>query len=316
MARGKKSAFRGIGHWLSDRMIRAVLALLLMLPYERRVPLTGWLVSRLIAPVAGYGRRVRENLALVVPELPESEVRRMMRAVPDNLGRALIEMYSGHELLERVARMPVRGDGLPHLEAARTSGRPVILVTGHFGSYDAARAALITRGFRVGGLYRPMNNPYFNEHYVAAMGRVAQPNFPRGRAGMSGMIRFLREGGMLGVVLDQSMRTGARLRFMGRPALTALSAAEMALRYDALMIPAYAVRLPDGLNFDVQFEAPIPTGTPEAMTQALNDSLEAQVRQHMDQWLWTHRRWKNTGPEEGGPDEDRPEEDADRNPDP
>jgi KDO2-lipid IV(A) lauroyltransferase len=39
-------------------------------------------------------------------------------------------------------------------------------------------------------------------------------------------------------------------------------------------------------------EAPIPHDTPEAMTQALNDSLEAQVRAHMDQWLWTHRRWK------------------------
>ena len=32
--------------------------------------------------------------------------------------------------------------------------------------------------------------------------------------------------------------------------------------------------------------------TPEDMTQALNDSLEARVRQHMGQWLWFHNRWK------------------------
>jgi KDO2-lipid IV(A) lauroyltransferase len=28
------------------------------------------------------------------------------------------------------------------------------------------------------------------------------------------------------------------------------------------------------------------------MTQAINDSLEAEVRGHMEQWFWIHRRWK------------------------
>ena len=58
-----------------------------------------------------------------------------------------------------------------------------------------------------------------------------------------------------------------------------------------LILPTYGIRRPDG-GFDLRVEAPIPHSTPEAMTQALNDSLEAQVRAHMDQWLWTHRRWK------------------------
>jgi KDO2-lipid IV(A) lauroyltransferase len=78
---------------------------------------------------------------------------------------------------------------------------------------------------------------------------------------------------------------------MGHPAMTALSAAELALRYDAVVIPAYGLRQPDGLGFDLILEAPVPPDTPEAMTQALNRSLEAHVRTHMDQWLWTHRRW-------------------------
>ena len=96
---------------------------------------------------------------------------------------------------------------------------------------------------------------------------------------------------MVGVVLDQSMGDGAILRFFGHEALTALSPAEMALRYNALVVPTYGIRRPDG-GFDMVIEAPIPHSDPETMTQALNDSLEAQVRLHMDQWLWTHRRWK------------------------
>jgi Kdo2-lipid IVA lauroyltransferase/acyltransferase len=97
---------------------------------------------------------------------------------------------------------------------------------------------------------------------------------------------------MLGLLIDQHMHHGAPLTFFGVAAQTALSAAELALKYDALLVPTYAIRLPDGLNFRIVVEAPIPHSTPEAMTQALNDSLEAIVRDHLDQWFWIHRRWK------------------------
>ena len=137
-----------------------------------------------------------------------------------------------------------------------------------------------------------MKNPYFNEHYVAAISKLGTPLFPRDKRGMAAMIRFLRGGGMLGLLIDQHMSHGARLSFFGHDAMTALSAAEMAIKYDALLIPIYAIRLENGLDFRIVVESPIPRGTPEAMTQALNDSLEALVRQHLDQWLWIHRRWK------------------------
>ena len=97
---------------------------------------------------------------------------------------------------------------------------------------------------------------------------------------------------MLGLLIDQHMAHGAALTFFGRTAMTALSAADLALKYGALVVPVYGIRRPDGLDFDIVVEEPIPEGTPEAMTQALNDSLERRVRDHMDQWLWIHRRWK------------------------
>ena len=278
-------------HWLQDRLLRGLIWVLMRLPYAVRVPLCGWAVAHLVAPVAGYGRRVRENLALVLPGLPVSEVRRLVRAVPDNVGRTIIEIYSGPEFIARVAATPLRGDGLAALDAAHAARRPVILVTGHFGNYDASRAALIARGFRVGALYRPMANDYFNAHYVDAISRIGTPMFPRGRQGLSGMVRFLKSGGMLGLVIDQHMRHGEPLMFFGKEARTALSAAELALKYNALLVPTYAIRRADGLTFDIVVEAPIPHGTPEAMTQALNDSLEVLARAHPDQWFWIHRRW-------------------------
>jgi KDO2-lipid IV(A) lauroyltransferase len=281
-----------LDYWLWDRALRIILWLLLCLPYSWRVPMFGWLTSRIVAPVAGYDRRVRENLAQILPDLPPEEVRRIERAVPDNVGRTMIEMYSGPEFIARAARHPPAGAGVAALDDASAAGRPIILVTGHFGNYNAARAALIARGHVIGGLYRPLENPWFNVHYVAAMEGIGKPIFERGRRGMGEMVRFLRAGGKLGLLIDQRMHQGAKLSFFGHEALTALSAAELALKYDALLLPVYAIRRPNGLDFDILVEAPIPPGTPEAMTQALNDSLEALVRQHPEQWFWIHRRWK------------------------
>ena len=283
---------RGAGHYAVDVAVRGLIGGLRLLPYEARLAAMGRIMSRLIAPAAGWDSRVRDNLAYVFPDLPDPEVRRLMRAVPDNFGRAMMEMYSAREFVARMAGMTATGPGLEALEAARDAKRPVLLVTGHFGNYDAPRAWLTSRGYRVGALYNPARNAFFNAHYTRALAEVASPIFPRGRAGLVHMVRFLKDGGMVGIVIDQYMSHGARLDFLGKPAPTALSAAEMAVKYGALAVPIYGVRRPNGVDFDLVVEAPVPHGDPLAMTQALNDSLSAMVRAHMGQWFWIHRRWK------------------------
>lgn len=290
-----KPRFR-FDHWVQDRLLRGLIWGLLRLPYRWRVPLCGWVVSRIVAPLAGYSGRIRRNLALILPDLPPAEVDRIVRAVPDNVGRTIIEIYSGPEFVAHAVKHPLTGEGVAALEQAHRTDRPVILVTGHFGNYDASRAALIARDYRVGGLYMPMSNAYFNDHYVKAISAVGTPLFARGKKGLAAMVRHLRAGGMLGMLIDQHMSHGESLTFFGRTAMTALSAAELGLKYDALVIPTYAVRLPDGLGFQIIVEAPIDADSPEAMTQALNDSLERIVRQHLDQWFWIHQRWKGPRP--------------------
>lgn len=281
-------------HRASSALFRLLVGGFLLLPYRWRVPAMGWVFAHLVAPVAGWRRRIRDNLALARLDLPARDIRRLTRAVPDNAGRALIEIYSGAEFTARIrADAPLSGPGLPVLEQAQAMGRPVILACAHFGNYDAMRAALSARGWQVGALYRPMNNRAFNRHYVPAIEAIAQPLFPRGRAGLAGMLRFLRRGGMLCLGFDQYDHHGAMLRFFGLPSRTVLTPAELALRYDALLLPIAGIRQPDGLGFRVEVGAPVPPGAPETMMQALNDDLEALVRAHMDQWFWIHRRWKN-----------------------
>jgi len=127
---------------------------------------------------------------------------------------------------------------------------------------------------------------------VEALERVGKPVFPRGRRGLADLLRFLKSGGMTALLVDLHVKRGETLSFFGQPAKTALSAAELALKFDAPLVPAYAIRQPDGLSFEIVIEAPVPPGDPADMMQAVNDSIEAMARRHMEQWFWIHRRWK------------------------
>lgn len=283
---------RGWSDWAQYQLIRGIIALALALPYRRRVAFMGWVMARIAAPIAGWDKRVRDNLALIYPDMAQAEVKRLMRRVPDNFGRSLIEIYSGAEFTNHVKDIPFTGAGVEALREARDQNRPVILITGHFGNYDAPRAALIAQGYPVGGLYNPMSNGFFNDRYARAISGLGTPVFERSRRGLAEMVRFLKGGGIVGMVADHYMRHGTPIEFLGHPAYTALSAAEMAVKYDALVVPIYGLRRDDGIGFDIIVDTPIPHSDPLTMTQAMNDSLATLVRAHPDQWFWIHRRWK------------------------
>ena len=282
-----------LGQYLVNIVLGGMVKLALALPYRMRMPLIGWVTSRIVSPLAGWPRRIRANLAYAWPEMPADQVEAVVRQVPDNAARTLLEIYSGEEFKDRLRDITPEGPGWAALEEARATGRPVFLISGHFGNYDAVRAFVAMRYGQVGGLYRPLNNVYFNRHYVRAIAQTSLPVFERGRRGLAEMMKFVREGNIMAMLSDQHFGHGAPLTYFGKTAFTALSVPEIALKYDALILPCYGIRQEDGLSFRLLFEDPIPHSTPEEMGQRLNDSLEGMVRQYPGLWLWLHRRWKD-----------------------
>ncbi len=283
---------KDIPDYAVNTLAHATLGLMRVLPYRWRVALFGRIFEHIVAPLAGWRKRVRDNLAYVMPELPKSEVKRLEHAVANNAGRSLIEIYSGQEFKEHAAQMPITGPGLKAMQDAREQGRPVVLVTGHFGNYDAPRAALIAKGFNIGALYRPMTNRFFNEHYVKSVAAIGTPIFPSSRKGQVEMMRFLRGGGVLGFFIDNHTASGEPMDFFDKPAMTSLSAAVMALKYDALLLPVWGIRGEDGISFEIRTGKPIEHSEPKTMLRQLNVALEEITHAHMDQWFWIHRRWK------------------------
>ncbi|MHA6323521.1 lysophospholipid acyltransferase family protein [Roseivivax sp. CAU 1753] len=278
--------------WLVDRALRGLIRAALWLPLRFRLWLMGRTVARVIAPLTGYRARAEANLAHVWPDMPATDRRRIANAVADNAGRTMIENYGVAELLTRMADAPLCGDGLPAIEAARAAGKPVLFVTGHFGNFEAPRAALVARGYRIGGLYRPMSNPFFNDHYARNMHALSGPVFEQGRRGTIGLVRHVREGGMAVLLFDVYDSAGETFDFLGQPAPTLTSAAEIALRTGALLVPFFGIRNPDGLTFTCVFEAPVDHSDPLTMTRAISARLEARIIADPAQWFWIHRRWK------------------------
>lgn len=277
--------------WLADRALRGLISTLMRLPYDTRIPMMGSALRRAIGPLTGYRKRAEENLALIYPDMGVIDRRKLAERCCDNFGRTVIENYSWQEFGKKLASTTPTGDGLEALKEAADAKRPVIFVTAHFGNHEAPRQVLTAMGQTIGGLYRPMQNAYFNDHYAKTMTSWGGPVFAQGRAGTMGFVRHLHKAGM-GTLLYDVSAPGMSIPFMGHPARTSLSAAEIARKLDAIVIPYFGIRQPDGVSFAVEVEAPITHGLPYDMMMEMNARLEAQIARNPSQWFWIHRRWK------------------------
>lgn len=278
--------------WLSNQASRAVIGAVRLLPYGKRVPFMGAVMRRGLGGVLGFRKRAEANLAMIYPDMPPQERRRIADGVLDNFGRTLIENYSHPEFAAHLAETDLSGDGVAALAKATAEKRPVLFVTAHFGNHEAPRQILNRMGHNVGGLYRPFTNPYFDADYRRTIGALGGTVFAQGRRGTIGLIRYLREANQGVLFYDVFYGAGERLDFLGKPAMTALSAAEIAIKVGAVVLPYYGVRNPDGMTFTAIVDSPIALSDPLTMTTEMNARLEQQIAAHPEQWFWVHRRWK------------------------
>ena len=273
--------------------IEAALAWLLLC-FFRFMPLdaasaVGGFLGRAIGPHLGATRIARRNLASALPECA-TEHEAIIRDMWDNLGRNIAEYahLAGSTILDRV-----QVEGMEHLDALRAQNIPVFFISGHFGNWELLPTVAMQIGMPLHLIYRPANNPYVDHLIRHLRSPFYAGMYPKGASGALRILRALKRGDPIGLLVDQKMNEGIPVPFFGRDAMTTPAMAQLALKFDIPVLPAY-IRRTDGAHFTLTVCPPIhfakDTSPLDAMTQ-VNQLLESWIRAYPSQWFWVHNRW-------------------------
>ena len=275
---------------------RFLLGLFRLLPVDAASALGGFL-ARTIGPRLGASKRAVINLRRAMPELTETEIRRVVRGMWDNLGRVIGEYphLDRFRVYEKGGRVEHVGTEL--VDPILAAGRPILFVSAHFGNWEVATLAATQRGLKVAQIYRAANNPYVDALVAEFRSIVGSELIPKGAVAARRSMEALKEGRHLALLVDQKMNDGIAVPFFGRDAMTAPAVAQLAMRYNAAIVPARVERL-GGAHFRLtvfpEIEHPR-SGDRRADTLAImtrvNAVIESWIRARPEQWFWLHRRW-------------------------
>ena len=258
--------------------------------------------ARLWGPLIPEHRLALRNLALAFPEKSEAERRAILSGVWDNLARATIEYAFLDDIVasfdpEHPDVGPVTAGGMDHLARLRDGGRPGIVFGAHVANWELSAAIGARLGLKITALYRTPTNSIVAEELAKQRATFINRLVVSGRGTAFQIAAAIERGEHLGIIIDQ--RAGGLMApFFGRPASTNPAVAMLARQFDCPVHGSRAIRRPDG-GFHIDMTPPLDLPRDAkgrvdvaAGTAMINRVVEGWVREHPEQWLWLHDRWK------------------------
>jgi KDO2-lipid IV(A) lauroyltransferase len=186
------------------------------------------------------------------------------------------------------------------LRAIAESGKPVVLISGHFSNFEIMAWAIVQSGLRCQVTYRAANNPYVDERIRRGRFRYGVRLFaPKGVEGARELMRAMARGESIALLNDQKYNGGIAAPFFGVTAHTAQGPSTFALRFGVPLQPL-SVQRTHKARFKVIVHEPIhleDTGDRDADLEAavrrVNAFMEERVRERPSEWFWVHKRWPN-----------------------
>ena len=268
------------------------------LPFNVASAFGGWF-GRVIGPSMPISRRAVKNLTRVFPEKPPSDINYIVEGMWDNLGRLVAEyphlpninIYNSGGEIEII--------GVNYLDQLRDDGKPGIFFSAHMGNWEIIPLCGSQRGLPIDRVYRAANNRLVEWLYSRGRASINGSLIPKGPQGVKDILKSLRNGQHLGVLMDQKMNDGISIPFFGMEAMTASAFAALALRFDCPMVPVHIERR-SGTKFRIIFEPPLTlekTGDKKKDIHLLmvqvNNIIEGWIKIRPEQWLWLHNRWSD-----------------------
>ncbi len=284
------------GMWLVIGLLR----LAALLPYRAQLKLGAWL-GRLMNRLSKKRRRIVDtNLRLCFPEKSQAERDAIRDRCFENLGISLMEMAICWWWPNQKVKPLIEVRGLEHIEACRQQGRGVILLSGHFTSLEIG-GRLLVQYIDMQAMYRTQRNRLFDSLlYSKRQGYLADIV---SRKNTLKLLKGIRRGIPTWYAPDQDFRRERNVfaPFFGVPTATITASSRLAKSAKAAMLPYFPERKDDGSGYILHILPPLenfPSGDDLADATAINASIEQFVRQHPEQYMWVHQRFKTRPPGE------------------
>lgn len=305
MSRRKKIR-RKVRYSLVYRFVQFLIAISNAMPRVMWLKFSGFL-GRMAGLFAVKTRRlITRHLTMAFgSEKDTAAIRRLTAKTFEYLGKNTGEMLRATRVrtLDDLQRFLVT-DGLENYEKAIAKGKGVIFLTCHMGAFDLQVSNMALRGLNPNIIGTPLKDKRLNEllwNYRNMHGAIA---IERGKETFR-LIKVLKSGGSVALLIDQDTKVKSRfVKFFGRMAATPVGATVLAMKTGAAVIPTY-VYLGEDWKQHMHILPEIPmilTGDDEAdmiyNTQVLTAFIEGIIRQHPEQWVWMHERWKTQPGEE------------------
>ncbi|WP_018248150.1 lysophospholipid acyltransferase family protein [Orenia marismortui] len=260
-----------------------------------------YLIAKFIGFLLFYLIKSRRKLAIKNLKLSlgysDKEAKKITKKVFQDVAIKFIEALYLKEWSDSDFEDKIKVEGLKYFERAYKENRGVILFTGHIGNWDLMGIYLASLGYPVNGVARMYKNSKINQEILDIRRSKGGKVFNKKGKGIRKAFKSLLKKEVLVILGDQDAHNkGEFVQFLNRPASTPTGPVLFAQKTGALIVPAYMIR--EKYNYRLVIEKPIEVSKDadkeevKSKLQELTLSLENQVKQNPEQWLWLHRRWK------------------------
>ena len=264
------------------------------LGYEKGSNL-GEKIGKKVGPLFRNKKIILENLNNAKINEKNFDIKNLINDMWGNYGRILCEYPFISSLSGTNNNKYLKVNGKEVLERLKKENKKAVFISGHFNNFELMAMQISKQGIDLAAIYRPLNNIFLNKKMENIRKKfICKNQIKKGIAGTREIIKFIKNGYSIALMIDQRVSEGIESKFFNKKAFTTTIPAQLHLKYGLEIVPVYIERK-NKHYFTVYFYEPLSFDNNKDqiyITNKLNNVLENLILRNPSQWIWTHDRWK------------------------
>ena len=274
-------------------LIKLFFFILIIIGYKNGSNL-GDFIGRLFGPIIRSKKLIENNLEQS-GIVDRKNYNKIISKIYGNYGRILAEYPFLKAFRNNNLNKFIEIEGLENLNKIKREKRRAVFISGHFNNFELMALQIEKAGINLCAIYRPLNNVFLNKTMEEIRENfICKNQIKKGRSGTRQIIENIKKGNSVALMIDQRVREGIKINFFGKPASTTTIPAQLIKKYKCDLVPIYIERRKNNY-FKMFVSEPIKIRDNKSIkeiTEHLNKILEKMILKNVDQWIWTHDRWK------------------------